>query len=103
MEYLRFEVRFFEKVRERILILNGSDKKIDFIVNEEEEQDQEEIRDDGRLSDSTKLIEIVFENIKEQFGTNLSVIKACNEIAKESTLLPENIKVAIKTFYQTLK
>ena len=32
VEYFRFEVRFFEKVKERILILNGAtDKKIDFI------------------------------------------------------------------------
>ena len=32
IEYFRFEVRFFEKVKQRIMILNGSnDKAIDFI------------------------------------------------------------------------
>ena len=37
VEYFRFEVTFFEKVKERINILNGDqDKKIDFIVEEEE-------------------------------------------------------------------
>jgi hypothetical protein len=44
--------------------------------------------DDGRLSASTNFIEIVFDNIKEQFGTNLAVIKECYQIAKESVLLP---------------
>ena len=57
------------------MILNGStDKQIDFI--EEEEKDQEESQlDTGRLQSTTKLIEIVFENIKEKFGQRLEVIK----------------------------
>ncbi len=38
LEYFRFEVRFFEKVKQRILILNGdasNDKPINFIDDEE--------------------------------------------------------------------
>ena len=34
--------------------------------------------DEGRLSSTTKLIEIVFENIVEKFGNNLSVMKTCH-------------------------
>ena len=63
MEYFKFEVRFFEKVTQRIQILNGDqDKKIDFIDHEEEEEEGG-VKESGRLSGSTKLIEIVFENI----------------------------------------
>ena len=71
MEYFRFEVRFFEKVRQRIQILNGEkgqEKNIDFIDNEDDDEDMKQ-GDDGRLNATTKLIEIVFENIKNQFGT----------------------------------
>lgn len=48
------------------MILNGgTDKKIDFIMDDEEEK---EAQDEGRLTSTTKLIEIAFENIVEQFG-----------------------------------
>lgn len=79
LEYFRFEVSFFEKVKQRILILNGdasNDKPIDFIDDEEMGETEKQV-DDGRLSASTNFIEIVFENIKEQFGTNLAIIKEC--------------------------
>jgi hypothetical protein len=59
--------------------------------------------DDGRLSASTNFIEIVFDNIKEQFGTNLAVIKECYQIAKESVLLPESLKEGVTTYYKVLK
>jgi hypothetical protein len=59
--------------------------------------------DDGRLSASTNFIEIVFDNIKEQFGTNLAVIKECYQIAKESVLLPESLKEGVSTYYKVLK
>lgn len=69
LEYFRFEVRFFEKVKQRIQILNGDsskDKAIDFIDEDDEVMNQEEKPvEDGRLSASTNFIEIVFENIKE--------------------------------------
>jgi hypothetical protein len=40
IEYFRFEVRFFEKVKQRIMILNGSnDKAIDFIDEDAMEED----------------------------------------------------------------
>ena len=40
IEYFRFEVRFFEKVKQRIMILNGSnDKAIDFIDEDAVEED----------------------------------------------------------------
>ena len=45
----------------------------------------------------------MFDNIKEQFGTNLAVIKECYKIAKESALLPESIKESISTYYKVLK
>ena len=102
VEYFRFELRFFEKVKQRIQILNGEkaqDKDIAFIDNEDEEKQV----DDGRLNATTKLIEIVFENIKNQFGEQLDVIKACNDIAKASELLPETLKESIKQFYKTVK
>lgn len=107
LEYFRFEVRFFEKVKQRILILNGdasNDKPIDFIDEDDEEMKENEKQvDDGRLSASNNFIEIVFDNIKEQFGTNLAVIKECYQIAKESILLPESLKESISTYYKVLK
>lgn len=105
VEYFRFEVRFFEKVKSRIQILNGVkgyDKDIDFIDNEEDEEAKEQ-PDDGRLNATTKLIEIVFSNIKEQFGDNLEVFKACHEIAKGSELLPASVKDVVKEKYKSLK
>jgi U3 small nucleolar RNA-associated protein 6 len=49
IEYFRFEVRFFEKVKQRIMILNGADdKKLDFIM-EDGEDDNKEQPDEGRL------------------------------------------------------
>lgn len=78
VEYYRFEVRFFEKVKERIMILNGGgtgeDRKIDFIMDEADPENFDAAAE-GRLTSSTKLIEIAFENIVEQFGTKLSVLK----------------------------
>ncbi len=59
--------------------------------------------EDGRLSASTNFIEIVFENIKEQFGANLAIIKECQKIAKESTLLPESLKETVASYYKELK
>jgi hypothetical protein len=63
----------------------------------------EKVAGDGRLSASTNFIEIVFNNIKEQFGTNLAVIKECYQIAKESVLLPESLKEGVSTYYKVLK
>ena len=71
LEYFRFEVRFFEKVKQRIQILNGDgskDKAIDFINEDYEEmkdQSSANALDDGRLTASSKFIEIVFDNIKD--------------------------------------
>lgn len=77
VEYFRFEVSYFEKVKERIMILNGElEKKIDFI--DDESSIIEEIKDNGRLTESTKFVEIVFENIKELFPDNLHVFKLCS-------------------------
>ncbi len=42
VEYFRFEVRFFEKVKQRIQILNGEkaqDKHIEFIDNEDQAEE----------------------------------------------------------------
>lgn len=42
IEYFRFEVRFFEKVKQRIMILNGADdKKLDFIMEDGEDDNKE--------------------------------------------------------------
>jgi hypothetical protein len=50
------------------MILNGElEKKIDFI----DESVVEETKDNGRLTESTKFVEIVFENMKELFPDNL--------------------------------
>lgn len=104
IEYFRFEVKFFEKVKQRIMILNGDqDKKIDFITEQEDGAENEEVDNSGRLSGSTKLIEIVFENIKELFGQKLAVVKACHHIAKESALLPQEVKDSVKEYYHGLK
>lgn len=71
LEYLRFEVRFLEKVHERIQILNGGkEAKLDFIDDE-----QEEVVDEGRLNGSSRLVEIVFENLREQFGSDLDTMR----------------------------
>lgn len=68
LEYFRFEVRFFEKVKQRIQILNGDgskDKAIDFIDEDNEEmKDQEDkVIEDGRLNATSKFVEIVFASI----------------------------------------
>jgi hypothetical protein len=55
------------------------------------------------LNATTKLIEIVFSSIKEQFGDNLEAIKACNEIAKGSEMLPASVKDDVKQKYKSLK
>lgn len=60
------------------MILNGElEKKIDFI--DEEKVIVEETKDNnGRLTESTKFVEIVFENIKELFPDNHHVFKLCS-------------------------
>lgn len=105
VEYFRFEVRFFEKVKQRIQILNGvkgQDKDIDFIDNEKDEEAKDG-NYEGRLNATTKLIEIVFNSIKDQFGNNLEVIKACHDIAKGSEMLPTSVKDAVNQKYKSLK
>ena len=59
--------------------------------------------DDGRLTASSKFIEIVFDNIKDQFGGNLAIIRECHRIAKDSQLLTPEIKESIAAFYRHLK
>lgn len=67
--------------------MNGDDqKKLDFI-NDENQQDENMGAEEGRLTLSTKLIEIVFENIREMFGDDLEIIKKCKDIANQSELL----------------
>ena len=87
LEYFKYELKFYEKIKMRIQILNGdNEKKLDFIEDEEEKMDVAEGSDndkdvenanaeveakmleDGKLSGSARLVEIVFENIVEQFG-----------------------------------
>ncbi|CDW85134.1 u3 small nucleolar rna-associated protein 6 [Stylonychia lemnae] len=117
VEYFKYEIKFFEKIKQRIQILNSGgeqeEKKIDFIMDEEDEvQSQhsnknEEIEnidlEDGKLSGSANLVEIVFDNILEQFGDRVDIIKRCRDISRQSELLEESLKNKINSSYQQMK
>lgn len=67
VEYFRFEIKFFEKVKMRLEILNGDKKKLDFVEDQNESME-------GRIQASPKLAEIVFDSIVELFGQDLNII-----------------------------
>lgn len=72
VEFFKYEVKFFEKMKQRRMILNGdSEKKIDFIENEEDEK--MEVIEEAKISDQPKLVQIVFDNLKDKFPSNLKV------------------------------
>eukprot|EP00347_Sterkiella_histriomuscorum_P012065 403370024 len=125
VEYFKYELKFYEKIQQRIQILNGGDeekqkledeKKIDFIMDEEDEEvkselsinqgndiekdlDAEKAREDGKHSGSSRLVEIVFDNINEQFGEQIHILKQCKDTAMSSDFLDQQLKDKIKAIY----
>jgi len=67
IEYLKFEIKFYEKLKTRALILKGDDKKIDFIDDEEEKMDNVLDHEPIHLDESSRFVEIAFDNILETF------------------------------------
>lgn len=54
---------------------------------EEDKKEAEEENDEGRLTGSAKLVEIVFDNIVELFGQRVKVLRECKRIAFASEML----------------
>jgi hypothetical protein len=81
--------------------LNGADeKKLDFIDQDEEMKDKEVAAEAGKqLSGSSALLVIVFENIVEQFGSQLDVIRECKTMANLSTYLEQSVKDKLRAYY----
>ena len=59
--------------------------------------------DEGRLNGSSRLVEIVFENLKEQFGGDLDTMRKCYNIVKESNAVSEEVKQRVNGVYKQLK
>jgi U3 small nucleolar RNA-associated protein 6 len=110
-EYLKFEVKFLDKLMERRKVLNGkpvesSEKQKtkakeelafiddgDDVVNEENETPEGEIK----AGEESNLVKIVVTNLLEKFSTNVLVLKEAYKILKESQYVDEGSVAGIKT------
>ena len=70
---------------------------------DKEDAEMKEEVDESQLSGSSRLVEIVFDNIVELFGDKLWLLKKCHKIAKESELLDQPVKEKISAVYEEKK
>lgn len=65
IEYLRFELKYFEKIMMRREVLKDN-SKVDFVndVNEEDNQ----IAGETKIGDEANFVKIVWNNIKQKFS-----------------------------------
>ena len=100
-EYLKFELRFLDKVMARRTILrgNGPEKQLNFI-----DEAVEDIEGEIKQGEESNLVKIVSNNIIEKFGKScITTIKKCYELLKASAHVDDPTKNKMKEAYTNLK
>lgn len=82
LEYLRFEVKYFDKLMARREVLNHG--KLDFVDN------SEEIEGETKRGDEANIVNIVWQNLKKKYSEDVVVLREAKIILKESKYLSQN-------------
>ena len=117
--YLKFEVRFLDKLMERRAILNGPGGKaaggksgeLDFIdeddddsvADEEVKEKKEEVDGEIKPGEEGNIVKIVVGNLIKKFGKDAQLLREAKAILKQSKhVSPETIEL-IRDAYKSLK
>jgi len=99
LEYLRFELKFFEKIMMRREVLKP-DAKVDFINDCDEDK---EIKGETKRGDEANFVKIVWRNLKERFNQDAVVLHDAKQILKQSKYLREEAPELISEASQLVK
>lgn len=79
LEYLRFEVKYFDKLMLRREVL--SQGQVDFVNN------CEEVEGETKRGDEANIVRIVWDNLKKKFADDAVVLREAKHILKQSKYL----------------
>ena len=100
LEYLKFELRFLEKVMERRSILSGgpgAKQEFDFI---DEEDEQPDVEGEIKHGEEANLVKIVAQNIMGKFGDKeICLLRDCYKALKESKYVDQQTTDTMKVAY----
>lgn len=98
VEYFRFEANFLKKIKLRQQILqNKNNDPLEFV-------DEEEEAPLTKIDSSSKILEIVFEQIQEKFSNRWLVFCTIwKDLVKPSDFIDEGFKTKVKQVYAQKK
>ena len=79
LEYLRFEVKYFDKLMLRREVL--SQGQVDFVNN------CEEVEGETKRGEEANIVKIVWDNLKRKFADGVVVLREAKQILKQSKYL----------------
>lgn len=79
LEYLRFEVKYFDKLMLRREVL--SQGQVDFVNN------CEEVEGETKRGEEANIVRIVWDNLKKKFADDVVVLREAKQILKQSKYL----------------
>lgn len=79
LEYLRFEVKYFDKLMLRREVL--SQGQVDFVNN------CEEVEGETKRGEEANIVKIVWDNLKKKFADDVVVLREAKQILKQSKYL----------------
>ena len=79
LEYLRFEVKYFDKLMLRREVL--SQGQVDFVNN------CEEVEGETKQGEEANIVRIVWDNLKKKFADDVVVLREAKQILKQSKYL----------------
>ena len=79
LEYLRFEVKYFDKVMLRREVLQQG--QVEFV------NDCEEVEGETKQGEESNIVKIVWENLKVKFAGDVVVLRDAKQILKQSKYL----------------
>lgn len=104
--YLRFEVRFLEKLMQRRDILAGpkaQEKGLDFIDESDGDNDKDGQQGEIKPGEEENLVKIVVSNLVRKFGKDAILLKEAKKILKSSKHITSETLMIISKAYDELK
>ena len=113
-EYLKFEVKFLDKLMKRREILNGKSlldsdgqitkKEKDLAFIDDEEEKEEDVEGEIKRGEESSIVVIVVKNLLEKFPNNIILLKEVKDILKQSQHIdPDSTLNKVKDAYNALK
>ena len=113
-EYLKFEVKFLDKLMQRREILGGqsklnedgqiSKKEKDLAFIDDEEGKEEDVEGEVKRGEEGNIVKIVVQNLLEKFPNDIVLLKEVKDILKESKHIdPDSTLNKVKEAYKALK